>query len=240
MAAHQDEPDGSVAARVAVEEHPRHDVNSREASQERVVCVVESTLAQGEEEDSELEREAQAESQEAANIARLEQRLDQALALAARRDDLVDKLHGENQQLRHGELQAAILPLLRDLMRLHDDLEQIISVAPESADAVLIRDALSDILARHGIEKFAPAGGEPFDSARHTAVAAESIATDEGDRTIHAVRRPGFVRDDGSVIRTAEVIVYRHRPQEPPLATADTDGVVARSDLDDNHEDERS
>ncbi len=149
-------------------------------------------------------------------LTRLENRLDETLRLAQRRDELVDRLHKENQQLRQGELQTAMLPLLRDLMRLHDDLERIIAVDPGSQDTVLIRDALADALARNGITQFAPGENDSFDSALHAAVGAEPTDDPQSDRTICAVRRAGFRREDGSIVRVADVTVRKYRSGSPP------------------------
>ena len=153
-------------------------------------------------------------------LARLEDRLDEALRLARRRDELIDKLHSENQRLRQGELHTAMLPLLRDLMRLHDDLERIVEVDPAAHDTVLIRDALADALARNGITRFVPGESEPFDSAQHAAVGSEPVDDPQRDRTICAVRRAGFRRDDGSIVRVADVAVRRYRSAAPSDSVA--------------------
>jgi molecular chaperone GrpE (heat shock protein) len=145
-------------------------------------------------------------------FARLDRRLEEALRLAKHRDELVDKLHRENQQLRQGELQIAMLPLLRDLMRLLDDLELILESDPEASDVDFVRGALVDILGRNGITGFVPAKHEPFDSAIHAAVGTEPTAERLSDRTVCTVRRGGFRRDDGSIVRVADVTVHRYQP----------------------------
>jgi molecular chaperone GrpE (heat shock protein) len=174
-------------------------------------------------------------------LERLEARLDNAVALAQRRDDLVDLLHKENQQLRQGELHSAMLPLVRDLMRLHDDLERIIEVDPDVGDAVLIRDALSDALARNGIVKFLPSLAEPFDAIRHGAVGTEPTGDPERDRTIAAARRAGFRRDDGSIVRVADVIVCKYTAiaaNRPPTSVLAED--QRQGDPEQNHDKEGS
>jgi molecular chaperone GrpE (heat shock protein) len=148
-------------------------------------------------------------------LTRAELRLEEALALAQRRDELVDRLHRENQQLRQGELQSAMLPLLRDLMRLLDDLEQILQNDPEARDLDFVRGAIEDILSRHGICGFTPKQHDPFDSTIHAAIGTVPASHPQQDRTICAVRRKGFRRDDGSIVRAADVTVYRHRPGTP-------------------------
>lgn len=145
-------------------------------------------------------------------MAGAERRLDEALALAKRRDELVDRLHNENQSLRGGELQTAMLPLLRDLMRLIDDLAQILESDPQARDVDFVRGALEDILRRYGVAGFAPAPHDRFDSALHAAVGVEPTADPEGDRTVAAVRRRGYRRDDGTIVRAADVTVRRYRP----------------------------
>jgi molecular chaperone GrpE (heat shock protein) len=152
----------------------------------------------------------------------LEQRLEEALRLAQRRDELVDRLHAENRQLREGELRSAMLPLLRDLMRLHDDLDRITAVDPAANDAALVRDAITDTLARNGVSSFAPRPADPFDSSRHAAVGTDLTDDQRIDRTIATVRRAGFRHDDGSIVRAADVTVYKYRPA-PEGETAATD-----------------
>jgi molecular chaperone GrpE (heat shock protein) len=154
-------------------------------------------------------------------IRALEQRLEEALRLAQHRDELVDRLHAENRQLREGELRSALLPLLRDLMRLHDDLDRITAVDPDANDAALVRDAITDTLARNGVSSFAPLPADPFDSSRHAAVGTDLTKDQRIDRTIATVRRAGFRHDDGSIVRAADVTVYKYKPapEGEPAAT---------------------
>lgn len=69
-----------------------------------------------------------------------------------------------------GELRAAQAPLVRDLLRLHDDLGRMRRAAGERGEYLrLVQESLLGTLARNGIEAFAPAPGEPFDSTVHAA-----------------------------------------------------------------------
>ena len=141
---------------------------------------------------------------------RLDARLAEAQRLLARQAELTEKLHGENQSLRAGELRNAQMPLVRDLIRLYDDLGRMCAVATDSADLAMVQQSLFDVLARNGVQRFEAEQGEPFDSRTHSAAGAESTADEQLDRTVAEVVRPGFRWDSGEVIRVVEVRAYRY------------------------------
>ena len=141
----------------------------------------------------------------------LDSRLAEAQRLLARQAEMAERLHAENQGLRAGELRGAQLPLVRDLMRLCDDVERMRAVAGESeGDLALVEKGLLDILARNGIEKFEVERGEAFDPRLHAAAGAEPTEDEQLDRTVAEVVRRGFRWDSGDVIRVAEVRAYRY------------------------------
>jgi molecular chaperone GrpE (heat shock protein) len=141
---------------------------------------------------------------------RLDSRLAEAQRLLARQAGLTERLHAENQVLRAGELRSAQAPLIRDLIRLSDDMERMRAAGDGSAeDLALVHESLLDVLARNGVEAFEPEQGEPFDSGAHAAAAAESTEDEQLDRTVAEVVRRGFRWDSGEVIRVAEVRAYR-------------------------------
>src|SRR5947209_9477437 len=59
----------------------------------------------------------------------LDERLAESQRLLAHQTELADRLHAENQRLRAGELRAAQLPLVRDLMRMHDDIGRLVAAS---------------------------------------------------------------------------------------------------------------
>lgn len=141
---------------------------------------------------------------------RLDLRLAESQRLLARQTELTQKLHAENQSLRAGELRSAQMPLVRDLLRLSDDLERMLGVATESVeDLTVVRDSLLDILGRNGIQRFEAEHGEPFDPRVHSAAGAAPTDDEQLDRTVAEVVRPGFRWDSGEVIRVVEVRAYR-------------------------------
>lgn len=138
-------------------------------------------------------------------------RLEESQRLLDRQSDLVDRLHAENQGLRAGELRSAQLPLVRDLLRLYDDVGRMRGAAGEDGDDLrLVQDSLVDTLARNGIEMFGPEQGEPFDSRLHSAAGVEKTEDESLDRTVAEVMRQGCRWDSGDVIRVVEVRAYRH------------------------------
>jgi molecular chaperone GrpE len=147
-----------------------------------------------------------------AELAGVDGRLAESQRLLVRQSELADKLHAENQRLRAGELRGAMLPLVRDLLRLHDDIGRIAGEAERVEDLELMQASLLDALARNGILAVRPAVGEQFDPKRHSV--AGVVETDDAsvDRSISDVIRLGFQWEDGQVIRVAEVRVYKHTP----------------------------
>jgi molecular chaperone GrpE (heat shock protein) len=146
---------------------------------------------------------------------RFDRRIEEALRLLARQTDHAEQLHAENQRLRQGELRAALLPLVRDLLRVHDDLARLAGFEGDAAaDLEIARQSILDALARNGILPATPATGEPFDARLHRAEA--PVDTDDPNlhRTIAATLRSGFAWEDGTVVRAADVRVYRHTPAE--------------------------
>jgi molecular chaperone GrpE (heat shock protein) len=168
----------------------------------------------------------------AAAVAGLDGRLAESQRLLVRQGELTDKLHAENQRLRAGELRGAMLPLVRDLLRLHDDIGRIADASEQAGDLELMQVSLLDALARNGIVPVRPAAGEPFDPKRHSAAGVVEADDPSLDRSISEVIRLGFQWEDGQVVRVADVRVYRHtstaRPSGPdceaiPAAEAGSD-----------------
>lgn len=154
-------------------------------------------------------------------LTRIDGRLDELARLGQRHADHVSALHSENQRLRAGDLQAAFSPMIRDVIRLYDDLVRLTVIgSPSAPDLDIISKLLLETLDRWGVEHFEPATGDVFDTAFHAGVV--RVATSEPiSNTIAAVRRCGF-KYDGKVLRTADVEVYQQ--DEPTLDSPPSDG----------------
>lgn len=143
---------------------------------------------------------------------------------AAHRETVIDRLHDENLSLRSGESARMLDPVVRDLIRLYDELERTAQawvlrteITPsEAADAfasLAIETEL--ILSRQGVDRFAAKTGDAFARAEQRAVAAVPADDRTLDGDIARVLRSGF-RSGERVVRPAEVQVYRY--SAPPEA----------------------
>lgn len=145
------------------------------------------------------------------STASAQRRADELAVVARKQSEMADELHAENVRLRAGELREAIAPLVRGLARLSDEIGQIrgAGAPPTEADLIHLDQRVKELLHDAGVTPLAPAPGDPFDVHVHTA--AGSVPTEDPlqDHTVVAVRRPGLIRDDGRVLRPADVLVYR-------------------------------
>jgi molecular chaperone GrpE (heat shock protein) len=146
-------------------------------------------------------------------LANLDSRFEESQRLLGRQVDLVDRLHAENQRLRSGELRAATLPLIRDLLRLHDDIGRLANAGETDAsqDLKVVQISLLDSLARAGVLDYTPAVGESFDPKLHSATGVVATEDEASDRTIAEVIRIGFHWEDGQVLRAADATVFKYR-----------------------------
>ncbi len=143
-------------------------------------------------------------------LAAADQRASELAAVARRQSDMADELHAENRRLRDGEVREAVAPIVRGLARLADEIGQIrAGAAPTEADLIHLDQRVAELLHDAGVTPVRPAPGDAFDVHIHTA--AGSVPTEDPleDQTVVGVRRPGLIRDDGRLVRPAEVLVYR-------------------------------
>jgi len=145
-------------------------------------------------------------------------------AEVSRFHDVVDRLHLENQDLRRGQLDRIVDPILRDLVKLAGDFRrrgQTWEAGRAEAGSVdvakVCRDVAEDvdmILERHGVEALVPEPGTPFDRREHRATGVEPTTDPALDGTIVETRRPGY-RFGARIIQFPEVAV--HRFVTPPV-----------------------
>jgi molecular chaperone GrpE (heat shock protein) len=84
-------------------------------------------------------------------LARLEDRLAESQRLLGRQTEIAASLHEENQRLKVGELRRALAPLVRDVLRVQDDVTAMLDThadadAGAARDLDLVRGALLDAL----------------------------------------------------------------------------------------------
>ncbi|GAA3844720.1 hypothetical protein GCM10022226_79830 [Sphaerisporangium flaviroseum] len=139
---------------------------------------------------------------------------------AAHREQVIDRLHAENQQLRHGLLQEALTPVRAGLYRLHDTVTRGAArwrgtdpPAPELAGKLLsaLADEVAEVLGRTGAERVAVKPGDAYDAALHRP-AKTSVVGPDADGTVVEVLDEGFTMGE-RVLRKASVVVGRAAPQ---------------------------
>ena len=136
---------------------------------------------------------------------------------AAAREQIIDRLHADNQSLRSGERRLLLQPLLVDLRRLRHQLLRSAAGLPEqfgrAQAAELLRsyaDNLELTLERGGVAVVVPAPGEPLDPSAHRAVGAVPVDDPELTGTVAEVLLDGYVDvESGRVVAPAEVRVHR-------------------------------
>lgn len=129
-------------------------------------------------------------------------------------NEILDRLHAENERLRRGEVEQLLQPVFRDLLKLSDDWTAM-AASWESKDAATPADVANKcrnvaedaklILERYGVDSFAPDIGATVERRQHRVVGKIPAESSETDNTVAEVRRPGYVYGE-KVIRFAEVI----------------------------------
>jgi molecular chaperone GrpE (heat shock protein) len=155
-------------------------------------------------------------------------------------NQILDRLHAENERLRRAESQKSLPPVVREMIKLADDWRSRGAVLrsrtePSGAEPAQLCDEIvediSMILDRQGIEEFRPEPGATFDRHEHRAVGTRGTHDRTLDGTVAEMRRPGY-RVDGRVMRFAEVVVFKSTcpgsgadsgPGDPPGQEEDDD-----------------
>jgi molecular chaperone GrpE (heat shock protein) len=147
----------------------------------------------------------------AEQLAALSRRVEELARLRRHDVELVDRLHDENGKLRQGEITEAMGPLLRGLIRLHDQMSSLGGEDQQSVAGILRQQLLQVLDISADVRPYIAVPGSTFDPTRHLAL--RGVPTDDParDRTIARGVRPGFVRGTSTVLRPAEAEVYRHR-----------------------------
>ncbi|MGK3206611.1 nucleotide exchange factor GrpE [Amycolatopsis sp. MEPSY49] len=127
-------------------------------------------------------------------------------------NEVVDRLHTENEQLRRAGSKATVQPALRELIKLADDWRsRALAIRDDIDPGRLCADVVEDVtlvLERQGIEAFSADAGAEFDRHEHRAVGTQATEDEALAGRVAEVRRPGY-RNDERVVRFAEVVVYK-------------------------------
>lgn len=137
---------------------------------------------------------------------------------AQAREAVIDRLHGEVERLRAGEVRALLRPVVTDLRRLREDLLTQACSVPEAMtrDEVTVllesyADSVALTLERCGIVAVRPVKDSKFDPRQQQV----SDIAETGDRDLNGlvadIVSDGYAEADGGrPVAPARVIVYRH------------------------------
>jgi molecular chaperone GrpE len=148
---------------------------------------------------------------------------------AAAREQIIDRLHAENQSLRAGERQLLLRPLLTDLQRLRHELIRQADRLPAQFSAAQAAELLRSYaynleltLERGGIAVLLPEPGAAFDPSLHRAVGTVPVDDPGRNARVAEVVLDGY-RDveSGRVVTPTEVRVHRWVPPEPDAAAVE-------------------
>lgn len=160
-------------------------------------------------------------------LAASQRRADELATVARKQTEMADELHADNRRLRSGEISEAVAPLVRGLARLADDLSRMRDTAAgASEDLAYLAGQVEELLHDAGVFAVQAAIGEPFDPQCHQATGSATTGDSALDRTIAEVRRSGLRRDDGRLLRPADVVVFRYVAPPPPAAQPATEEVT--------------
>ncbi|WP_158846662.1 nucleotide exchange factor GrpE [Saccharothrix deserti] len=135
-------------------------------------------------------------------------------------NEVIDRLHAENERLRNAESQRGLQPALRELVKLADDWRsRRNALADGDAELVRLCDEIVEdvtlVLERQGVDEFHAEVGAEFDRHEQRSVGTRPVEDADLDGRIAEVRRPGY-RVETKVVRFAEVVVFKFTP--PPAA----------------------
>jgi molecular chaperone GrpE len=135
----------------------------------------------------------------------------------------ITAMHEELQTLRAGLHLRLLQPMFTDLIAMHDDLTDALSVDDSGANAAAhpakilesLKESILETLLRNGVSSYSVDSNE-LDRSRQRVIDAVGTTDPTLDRRV--IRRPrmGFDYDGGKVLRPEWVVVHRHTgPQEP-------------------------
>jgi molecular chaperone GrpE (heat shock protein) len=118
------------------------------------------------------------------------------------------QLYEDLSQFRALAAAAQSNPILIEIIRLQDRVEESLADEPKHSFILSVRDELSEILARHGVVEIAHFESR-FDPRTQRALSARDTPEEAKHKSVAEIKRKGYERN-GQVLRATEVIVYRH------------------------------
>lgn len=134
---------------------------------------------------------------------------------SAHREEIISRLHDDNQRLKQGEHRVVLEPVIADLIRLHEQLARQARRTPDDGMLASFVDEVDEILDRCGIEVFMAAEGDPYRSDRHKPLAVVPTTDLQLHNTVAEPIAAGFIdRINDRVRRPAQARFYQCKPSE--------------------------
>lgn len=205
------------------------EINKDENSEKEVAEDIESTVTAKKEEEKLIEIEDNLQKGTLSNpeitiikelISDLSIQFESKIKYDKHKDEIIDKLHSENQALKNDLYKKLILPLVNELIYLIDDYSTLFKKHSESDISDIdspkllkqfgsISEDLEDVLYKSGINVYS-VEGDRFDASKQKVI--KTISTDDSqkDKTVFERLKKGFELE-GKIIRMEHVSCYKFK-----------------------------
>ena len=143
---------------------------------------------------------------------------DSGVSTARQLNQVNENLHKENQELKDGLYDSLVVPVLKDIIGMGNDMVLDINrykKRGEDSVADALKSALEDVhavLEMHNVQVYRPQEGEPYEPIMQRILKTVETNEEQKDRTISEVRSFGyrFVKGDTkTVLAPCKVYVYK-------------------------------
>ncbi|WP_146073668.1 hypothetical protein [Amycolatopsis sp. CA-126428] len=125
------------------------------------------------------------------------------------KERMIVSMHEELQGFRAGLHLRLLQPVFADLIAMHDDLVDALSLDNAAAELDSFRESVLETLSRNGVSSYS-VGSDEVDTARQRVIRTVATSDETLDRRVQRRIRVGFEYDNGKVLRPEWVATYRH------------------------------
>jgi len=172
-------------------------------------------------------------------IISLQHSFNEKLKYDKHKQEIIDKLHEENQQYKKDIIKNVKKGILKDLMFLIDDVNKIISKYESEEEEKIdlekllryfkeVPEEIEELLYKYDVLQSETKVGESFNPKYQKALKTEPTNDETKDKTIAAVLKNGYTWLDEK-FRQTEVVVFKYKPAE------DTDEIVKLTKAESNN-----
>ena len=135
----------------------------------------------------------------------------------------IASMHEELQGFRTGLHLRLVQPLFTDLIAMHDDLVDALSLDNAAVELESYKESVLETLSRNGLSSYSVDSDE-VDTTRQRVIRTVATSDEALDRRVQRRVRVGFAYDSVKVLRPEWVVVYRFTPNSDEAAAAPTTG----------------